>query len=183
MIHHLAVAAKDFKRSHKFYTEAMGFKLAKVVKRQALGGAEAGWTKHVFYETGHGGLFALWDLHLTTLEGKDWSASWSSGLGLPTWINHVAFIVDTREELLEKRQRWLDYGLRVSQVEHEFIDSIYTLDPDKNLVEFTLPTAPITDADRAEAIELLNDDSPATIPEYPSEMFEPAAAAALESQR
>lgn len=177
MIHHLALAAKNFETSHKFYTEAMGFTLAKVVKRQALGGEAAGWTKHVFYETGHGGLFALWDLHLTELEGKEWSAAWSSGLGLPTWINHVAFLVDSPEILLEKRQRWLDYGLRVSQVRHEFIESIYTLDPDKNLVEFTVKTAPITDADREEAERLIFDNSPATIPEYPSEMFEPPAAA------
>ena len=177
MIHHLAIAAKNFAVSHKFYTEAMGFTLCKVVKRQALGGEAAGWTKHVFYETGHGGLFALWDLHLTELEGKEWRASWSSGLGLPTWINHVAFQVDTPEQLLAKRQRWLDYGLRVSQVEHEFIESIYTLDPDKNLVEFTVPTVPITEADREEAHRLIFDDSPATIPEYPSTMYEPGKVA------
>ncbi|WP_217705839.1 VOC family protein [Peristeroidobacter soli] len=175
MIHHLAIAPRDFKVAHKFYTEAMGFKLAKVVKRQALGGAAAGWTKHVFYETGRGGLFALWDLHLAELEGKSWKASWSSGLGLPTWINHVAFLVDSPAELEAKKQRWLDYGLRVSQVKHEFITSIYTLDPDKNLVEFTVATGPITEEDRAEALRLLEDDSPATIPEYPSEMFEPSA--------
>lgn len=174
MIHHLAIAAKNFKASHKFYTEAMGFKLVKVVKRQALGGASAGWTKHVFYDTGHGGLFALWDLHLAALEGKEWQGCWSSGLGLPTWINHVAFLVDSPEELLEKRQRWLDHGLRVSQVGHEFIESIYTLDPDKNLVEFTVVTAALTEEDRLEAERLIADDTPATIPEYPSTMHEPA---------
>lgn len=174
MIHHLAIAASDFRKSHAFYTEAMGFKLCKVVKRHALGGPEVGWTKHVFYETGHGGLFALWDLHLPQLEGKKWSASWSSGLGLPTWVNHVAFLVDSPEALIEKRQRWLDHGLRVSQVKHEFIESIYTLDPDKNLVEFTVATTPLNDEDRREAHELIFDDTPATIGEYPSEMYEPA---------
>ena len=32
MIHHLAIAVKDVRRSHHFYTEVMGFELAKVVK-------------------------------------------------------------------------------------------------------------------------------------------------------
>lgn len=174
MIHHIAIAPKNFKVSHRFYTEVMGFPLVKVVKRQALGGEAAGWTKHVFYDTGGGSLFALWDLHLTELEGVEWKSSWSSGLGLPTWINHIAFQVDTPELLEEKKQRWLSHGLRVSQVKHEFITSIYTLDPDKNLVEFTLPTLDLTPGDIAEAQRLVDDNTPATIPEYPSEMFEPA---------
>ena len=59
MFHHVAVASKDVKKSHKFYTEAMGFKLKKIVKRQS---PEGGWTKHIFYDTGDGGLFAIWDL-------------------------------------------------------------------------------------------------------------------------
>ncbi len=174
MIHHLAIASSDVARSHKFYTEAMGFELVKVVKRLALGGETAGWTKHIFYNTGGGSLFAIWDLrHLSELKGKDWSASWSSGLGLPTWINHVAFEVENEEELLRKRQTWLDFGLRVTQVNHDFIESIYTLDPDKNLVEFTVRHGELTDADKEEAQRLLLDDSPATIAEYPAELYEP----------
>lgn len=174
MIHHFAIAASNFKASHKFYTEAMGFELVKVVKRQALGGEKAGWSKHVFYDTGKGSLFALWDLHLTALEGKKWNPSWSAGLGLPTWINHIAFQVDSLEILEQKKQRLLDFGCRVSEVKHEFIQSIYTLDPDKNMVEFTTPTLPLTQADKEEALLLINDDSPATEEEYPAEMFEPS---------
>ncbi len=59
MIHHLAIAVKDVDRSHHFYTEVMGFRLVKAVKRKAPGG---GWTKHIFYDMGSGKLFAIWDL-------------------------------------------------------------------------------------------------------------------------
>ena len=65
MIHHLAITPKNFPASHKFYTEVMGFTLVKIVKRHAMGGEKAGWTKHVFYDTGKGSYFVLWDLHLT----------------------------------------------------------------------------------------------------------------------
>src|SRR5580658_8363066 len=121
MIHHLAITPKDFKKSHQFYTEVMGFTLVKAVKRQAMGGESRGWTKHVFYETGKGSLLALWDLHLTGLEDDSWRSAISTGLGLPWWINHFAFDVDSLEELEERKQHWLSHGLKVSEVDHDFI--------------------------------------------------------------
>jgi catechol 2,3-dioxygenase-like lactoylglutathione lyase family enzyme len=173
MIHHLAITPKNFPESHKFYTEVMGFKLCKIVKRQAMGGAKAGWTKHVFYDTGKGSYFVLWDLHLTGLEDDDWKAPISTGLGLPWWINHVAFEVETLEELEEKKQIWLAAGNKVSEVVHEFITSIYTKDPDGNMVEFTCNTRALTQEDREEAERLLIDDSPAVDPDYPGMIYLP----------
>jgi catechol 2,3-dioxygenase-like lactoylglutathione lyase family enzyme len=173
MIHHLAITPKNFQESHKFYTEVMGFKLCKIVKRQAMGGAKAGWTKHVFYETGKGSYFVLWDLHLTGLEDDDWKAPISTGLGLPWWINHIAFEVASLEELEEKKQIWLAAGNKVSEVVHEFITSIYTKDPDGNMVEFTCNTRELTEEDRDEAERLLIDDSPAVDPDYPGMIYLP----------
>ena len=173
-MHHLAIATRNFTKAHKFYTEAMGFKLVKAVKRHAMGGEAKGWTKHVFYETGSGNmLFALWDLHLTELEGKEWNAAISAGLGLPWWVNHYAFDAGTLERLEEKKQLWLKNGLRVDEVAHDFIRSIYTFDPDRNLVEWTVRTRQLNDQDRIEAEEILADDSPATIAEYEGTAFFP----------
>jgi catechol 2,3-dioxygenase-like lactoylglutathione lyase family enzyme len=173
VIHHLAVTPKDFDASHQFYTEVMGFTLAKIVKRQAMGGAKSGWTKHVFYDTGHGSYFVLWDLHLTDLADEDWRAPISTGLGLPWWVNHYAFEVADLDELEAKKQRWLAAGLKVSEVVHEFITSIYTRDPDGNMVEFTCNTRPLTQEDRDEAIRLLADDTPAVEPDYPGTLYLP----------
>jgi catechol 2,3-dioxygenase-like lactoylglutathione lyase family enzyme len=173
LIHHLAITPKDFKASHEFYTEVMGFTLVKIVKRQAMGGAKAGWTKHVFYDTGHGSYFVLWDLHLTGLADEDWKAPISTGLGLPWWINHIAFEVADLEELEEKKQRWLAAGNKVSEVVHEFITSIYTKDPDGNMVEFTCNTRALNDDDFEEAHRLLIDDSPAVDPDYPGVIYLP----------
>jgi catechol 2,3-dioxygenase-like lactoylglutathione lyase family enzyme len=173
VIHHLAITPKDFKTSHRFYTEVMGFTLAKIVKRQAMGGAKAGWTKHVFYDTGHGSYFVLWDLHLTDLADEDWKAPISTGLGLPWWVNHYAFEVADLDELEAKKQCWLAAGQKVSEVVHEFITSIYTKDPDGNMVEFTCNTRPLTQEDRDEALRLLADDSPAVEPDYPGTIYLP----------
>ena len=164
--HHVAIAVKDADRAHKFYTEAMGFTLVKIVKRQT---PEGGWTKHIFYDTGDGELFAIWDLR--GLEGEvvndaDWQGGLSTGAGLPYWINHIAFDSKDIGGLEMAMQRWLDLGYHVTEVKHEFIHSIYTRDPDGTLVEFTYDTQPLGPADIVEAHELLVDNTPATEPDY-----------------
>jgi catechol 2,3-dioxygenase-like lactoylglutathione lyase family enzyme len=173
LIHHLAITPKNFKASHEFYTEVMGFTLVKIVKRQAMGGAKAGWTKHVFYDTGHGSYFVLWDLHLTGLADDYWKAPISTGLGLPWWVNHIAFEVADLAELEAKKQRWLAAGNKVSEVVHEFITSIYTKDPDGTMVEFTCNTRALDEEDFEEARRLLVDDTPAVEPDYPGVIYLP----------
>ena len=172
-IHHVAITPKDFDASHRFYTEAMGFPVVAAVKRQARGGAAVGWTKHVFYDTGDGGWLALWDLHLTDLNDDDWRAPISTGLGLPWWINHLAFGVADLAALEERKQHWLSTGLKVSEVDHDFIRSIYTRDPDGNLVEFTTNTRSLDEADRIEALEILADDEPSMVADYPGTIYLP----------
>ena len=43
--HHLALAIKDIEKTHRFYTEAMGFTLAKV----EVVPKDGGFARHVFY--------------------------------------------------------------------------------------------------------------------------------------
>jgi catechol 2,3-dioxygenase-like lactoylglutathione lyase family enzyme len=167
----MAVAVKDVAAAHDFYTQAMGFELVKVVKRQTPDG---GWTKHIFYDIGDGTLFAIWDLRGiegVVIEADAWTGGMSTGVGLPYWVNHVAFQVAGRDDLEAKKQQWLDYGKNVVEVDHEFIVSIYTKDPDGTLVEWTMVTRALDDEDRAEAVRLLADDTPATQPDYGGTIF------------
>jgi catechol 2,3-dioxygenase-like lactoylglutathione lyase family enzyme len=181
VIHHSAIAVKDIEKAHRFYTEAMGFELAAVVKRLAPAPAK-GWTKHLFYDQGDGTLFALWDLRgleeAGELDSESWRGGFSKGMGLPYWINHFAFTVSGPEEIEEKKQHWLAYGLNVAEIHHEFIHSIYTRDPDGTLVEWTYYTRALNEADRELALRLLNDDSPATEPDYPVAIHHPPAGSA-----
>ncbi len=166
MIHHVALATKNIHRAHHFYTRAMGFRLVKAVKRQAPGG---GWTKHLFYDMGSGALFALWDLRGLEgiqLEPDAWRSGMSTGLGLPGWVNHIAFEAAGHEDIERHRKLWLDNGYHVSEVDHGFIRSIYTFDPDGTMVEWTCKVCPLSAADSEEALAILEDDSPATEPDY-----------------
>jgi len=175
-VHHFAIATKNFEMAHHFYTTVMKFPLVAGVKRQATGG---GWTKHMFYDIGDGATMALWDLRGiegVQLDPDEWKSAISTGLGLPRWVNHFAFnCKGGEEELQQRKQNWLDAGYNVSMTDHEFIRSIYTFDPDKNLIEWTYDTRPLNDEDKAYAIAILADDTPAIEGEYDGPFFRATA--------
>jgi catechol 2,3-dioxygenase-like lactoylglutathione lyase family enzyme len=119
--HHVAFAARDLQTTHRFYTEAMGFSLVKAVAGKTPAG---GWAKHLFYDTGGQGLIAFWEIHDDAEVSKDWSPAISTGLGLPAWVNHVAFHAEDLGDLEARKRRWLEHGLDVFEVDHGFCSSI-----------------------------------------------------------
>ena len=154
--HHVAIATRDLEATHTFYSEAMGFELVKVEVAQA---GKRGFAKHLFYDTGDGRLMAIWDLHDPELS-DDWSPSIATGLGLPVWTNHIAFDATDASDMDTRRQRWLDHGVDVMEIDHGWCHSIYAEDPNGILVEFCRTTRELTAEDRAEALALLKDPQP-----------------------
>jgi catechol 2,3-dioxygenase-like lactoylglutathione lyase family enzyme len=154
-IHHLALAIRDVEATHRFYTEGMGFELARVEAVATEG--PGGWAKHLFYDTGDG-MIAFWDLHDETLPEFDPAISTSQGL--PVWINHLAFHATDADHLQRCIDRWLAFGIDVAELDHGWCRSVYATDPNGILVEWCTETQPLTDADRAEALRLLHDPAP-----------------------
>jgi catechol 2,3-dioxygenase-like lactoylglutathione lyase family enzyme len=179
--HHVAVAVRDLAATHRFYTEAMGFQLVKTVVNRTE--HPDGWAKHLFYDTGDG-LIAFWEIHDPSVD-TDRDLSLSRSLGLPTFVNHIAFAARDLDDLVAKRDHWRDCGHDVAQVDHGFIVSIYTVDPDGTMVEFAADTRALDDDDRAEAARLLADPDPhADAPPMP-QLFrarQPASEAAAEPE-
>jgi catechol 2,3-dioxygenase-like lactoylglutathione lyase family enzyme len=142
--HHVAIATRDLDATNAFYTGPMGFSLDRIV---AAPSPERGWARHAFYDTGNGQMIAFWDLHDDpTL--AEFDPSISRGLGLPAWTNHLAFSADTLDDLHAQRERWLDHGVDVAEIDHGWCTSIYTMDPNDIMVEFCCTTAVTTDAPR-----------------------------------
>jgi catechol 2,3-dioxygenase-like lactoylglutathione lyase family enzyme len=169
--HHVAVATRDLQETVRFYTEALGFPVVKVEAAPTL--EQTGWARHVFFDTGDGQLFAVWDLHDDTL--PDFDPAISRGLGLPTWVNHIAFQAITLDELATRRQRLLDHGHDVIQIDHGWCMSIYANDPGGTLVEVCCTTRAFTQADVDEAAAMLATDQP-PLGETPTfEIFEAKA--------
>jgi catechol 2,3-dioxygenase-like lactoylglutathione lyase family enzyme len=154
--HHVAIATRDLKSTHEFYTGPMGFQLVKVVTGAT---PEKGWAKHLFYETGGGELIAFWDIHDENLP-PDRGTAISDDLGLPHWANHIAFGAEDLAEIEVHRRRLLQHGVDVVEIDHGWCVSIYANDPNGILVEFCTTTRAFTEADAEEAQRLLADPEP-----------------------
>ncbi len=174
--HHVALATTDLAATHRFYTEAMGFALVKAVVAPT---PEGGWAKHVFYDTGAsgvggvvggdaGGLIAFWELHGSTV--ADFDPAMSTSHGLPIWANHLAFHARDRDDLDARKDHWLACGHDVAEIDHGFVVSMYTTDPNGTMVEWCADVRPLDDTDRTEAAALVADPSPA-LTEPPEPVF------------
>lgn len=130
--HHVAFAARDIAATDDFYTRVMGFRLVKTIVAPTPTG---GWARHVFYDTGNGEMIAFWDMHDETV-GGDFRVDHARSLGLPIWVNHVAFDAPTMEALVARREHWREQGIEVLEVDHEWCTSIYATDPNGIMVEF-----------------------------------------------
>ncbi len=156
--HHLALAAKDMAAIHHFYETVMGFEL---VKAEVGPSPQGGWAKHFFYRMEDDSKFiAFWEMHDFPGVDENFETNLSKAAGLPDHINHIAFDVKDAEELEARKQQWIDAGLDVMEIDHNWCYSIYTKDPNDNLVEFCLTTASFSAEDREEAVAHLKTESP-----------------------
>jgi catechol 2,3-dioxygenase-like lactoylglutathione lyase family enzyme len=170
--HHLALVTRDARATHAFYTHAMGFELVKTVVAATPAG---GWAKHFFYETGRGELMAFWELHDDSIP-EGYPTAISSGIGLPEWVNHVAFAAADEVDLDRRRERLVRSGYDVLEIDHGWCKSIYTRDPNGTLVEFCTTTRDFDAEDRRRALEALRNPSPALEPRGPNpKIFEASA--------
>ena len=152
--HHLALAARDMKAIHHFYEGVLGFEL---VKTEVAPSPQGGWAKHFFYRMENDSTFlAFWEIHDFPGVPEDFETNLSKAAGLPDHINHIAFDVKDRDDLERRKKQWLDAGLDVMEIDHNWCYSIYTKDPNDNLVEFCLTTGSFTDEDRDYAVAALD---------------------------
>src|SRR5262245_12840736 len=134
-IHHVAYACRDLEATNRFYTELMGFELV----HTEVSEVEDGYFRHVFYDTGSGGMLAFFDVHGVG-EKADWESAVSTGNGLPVWVNHIAFASDeTRMEAA--RARMEAAGIEpLMEIDHGWCYSLYFRDQNGYKVEFSLDT-------------------------------------------
>ena len=154
--HHLALATRDMKAMHDFYEGALGFELVKVEIAETPGG---GWAKHFFYRMdGDDSQFiAFWEMHGTP-GGETVETNISKAAGVPDFINHIAFDAKDAADLERRKSQWLATGRNVMEIDHGWCRSIYTKDPNDNLVEFCLTTGAFSAEDRAFALAALDRD-------------------------
>ena len=149
-VHHVAYACKDVVETTRFYEEIMGFPL---VLTEVSERPDGGFLRHVFFDTGDGSCIAFFDLHGVG-ESDDWRSDHSASLGLPVWVNHIAFGA-TQEKQDEVKARLATAGEKpLMELDHHWCQSLYLVDPNGIMVEFCRDTPGFT-PDRDEAHRLL----------------------------
>ena len=132
-IHHVAFATRNSKATYEFYNNKLGMPLTHVeIHRQ-----EEGYFKHYFFDMGQDQYMGFFEVS-NVGEKPDFRTDISTGLGLPPWVNHVAFNIGNRECFEEIKSRLKIYKVKMmAEVDHEWCRSVYLLDPNKIMVEFT----------------------------------------------
>lgn len=156
-LHHVAYATRDVGATTRFYEELMGFPLV----HTEITAHGSTWLRHIFFDIGadeNGGRESIAFFHFEGIgEKPDWTTDVSDGVGLPVWINHVAFRA-TREKQDEVRGRMSAAGIEpLMDLDHDWCQSLYYLDPNGIMVELCRDTPGFT-PDGAEAHRLLTAD-------------------------
>lgn len=135
-VHHVAYTTRDVEATYDFYTNKLGMPLLRTENH--LQGD--GFFRHFFFGMGNGEAIAFFYLE-DVGEEADYKTDISTGLGLPPWANHIAFKLDTLEELETMTGLMHDRGIDgIMRVDHGWCTSIYTLDPNGIMVEFCVTT-------------------------------------------
>jgi catechol 2,3-dioxygenase-like lactoylglutathione lyase family enzyme len=112
--HHVAITTKDLSATHRFYSEAVGFVLAKV---DVLDNPFGGWMRHAMYDTGDGSLLAVIEFNDDSM--GEYRTDLSAGLGLPSFANHIAFAAHDLDDLEQRRLRLLEHGYGCVVMDHD----------------------------------------------------------------
>ena len=135
-VHHIAYTTRDVEATYDFYSNKLGLPL--IHAENTL--AEGGYFRHFFFGIGSGEAIAFFEVH-DVGEEPDFKTEISTGLGLPPWVNHIAFRLDTLEELSDQVKFMHDNGVGdILEINHGWCTSIYTEDPNGITVEFCVTT-------------------------------------------
>ncbi len=132
-IHHVAYRCKDAKETVEWYGQMlnMEFVLAIAEDRVPSTGAPDPYM-HVFLDAGMGNILAFFELPTQPEMGKDPNT--------PEWVQHLAFKVEDRAELLEFKAHLEANGVDVLGVtDHSIFHSIYFFDPNGHRIELACP--------------------------------------------
>lgn len=132
-IHHVAYRCRDAKETVEWYRDHlnMDFVLA-IAEDRVPSTGEPDPYMHVFLDAGNGNVLAFFELPTKPEMGRDENT--------PSWVQHIAFRVKDRDELLRFRDHLESKGVEVLGVtDHSLFHSIYFFDPNGHRIELAAP--------------------------------------------
>jgi len=166
-IHHVAYRCHNAKQTVEFYQRVMGMDFLLAIAEDKVPSTKAADPyMHVFLDAGQGNVLAFFEVPNSPPMQKDPNT--------PSWVEHIAFEVDSIAQLLSAKTRAEASGLDViGPVDHTLFQSIYFFDP--NGIRLELTTNTHTD----EMLARLRDVAPAMLEEWDKTKRAPKHAAWL----
>ena len=130
-INHLAMATGDMDTTIRFWRDLLGMRL--------IAGLGHPGYRHYFFEISPHDMIAFFEWpQVEPLPEKDHGVPQKG----PFAFDHIAFEVETNDDLWLLKQAFEAADIWVSEViDHGFIHSIYTFDPNQIPIEFSAPVA------------------------------------------
>jgi catechol 2,3-dioxygenase-like lactoylglutathione lyase family enzyme len=153
-IHHVAYRCKDAKQTVEFYRDVLDMDYTTAFAEDHVPSTgEYDPYMHVFLDAGNGNVLAFFELPNQKDMGRDEAT--------PKWVQHIAFRVNTIDELLAAKARAEAKGLEVlGPTDHGIFKSIYFFDPNGHRVELAADTG------TAEELAELKRVAPAMLEEW-----------------
>ena len=132
-INHLAMATHDLDMTIRFWRDLLEMRLV-------VGLGRSGY-KHYFFEISDNDMIAFFEWpEVEKIEEKDHGVPVKG----PFVFDHVSFEVESDQDLFELKGKLSAADIWVSEViDHGFIHSIYTFDPNNIAIEFSAPVSGI----------------------------------------
>ena len=144
-IHHIAVMAADIKKHIAFFSDVLGCRLSALFDMHGVPGG-----LHAFMHLNNHCYFSIVELPAAAnvpIELGVTHAGTGAGVSAPGTMQHLAFRVDTQEELLAMRDRIRTKGVNViGPLDHGMCQSIYFAGPDNMALEVATPGATLDTA-------------------------------------
>jgi glyoxylase I family protein len=135
-LHHYAYRARDAEETRHFYEDILGLPLYHLIQSDHVPstGEYCPYT-HFFFRLNDGSFIAFFDL------GDNTAALPSPNT--PSWVNHIAFRVESIQALEDSKTRLQAHGIEVLGItDHRIFKSIYFFDPNGIRLELSAQVAP-----------------------------------------
>lgn len=128
-IHHVAYRCRDAAETVRWYQEMLGMDFVLAMSEDHVPSTKAfDPYMHIFLDAGGGNVLAFFELPTQPAMGRDTNT--------PEWVQHIAFKVASREELLRFKAHLESKGVDVLGVtDHAAFHSIYFFDPNGHRLE------------------------------------------------
>ena len=133
-IHHVAYRCKDARQTVEFYRDVLDMEYTTAFAEDNVPSTgEYDPYMHVFLDAGGGNVLAFFELPNQKDMGRDENT--------PKWVQHIAFRVNTVDELLAAKAKAEAKGIDVlGPTDHGIFKSIYFFDPNGHRVELAADT-------------------------------------------